>query len=135
MADFRTVTPSFSVAPQLGLEDIDRAADQGFKTILCNRPDNEDIRQPTIAELSERAETHGLTFLALPFAGAPALEIADQQGALIAHADAPVLAYCRSGTRSITAWALSQRGTGMREEILQQAWEAGYDLRGIAAAL
>lgn len=47
----------------------------------------------------------------------------------------PVLAYCRSGTRSATIWALSQSGLQTRDEILTAAARAGYDLRGIAGAL
>ncbi|MEM6410881.1 MAG: TIGR01244 family sulfur transferase [Pseudomonadota bacterium] len=135
MADFRKVTDNFSVAPQLTKSDVNKAASLGFKTIICNRPDNEDFEQPDIASLKTHAEAAGLTYLALPFSGAPAVEIADQMGELIENAEKPVLAYCRSGTRSITAWALSQRGTNQRDLILKQAADAGYDLRGLAGAL
>ncbi|MEM6901369.1 MAG: TIGR01244 family sulfur transferase [Pseudomonadota bacterium] len=135
MADIRKVTDTFSVASQLTKSDIDQAAALGFKTIICNRPDNEDFQQPDIASLKIHAETVGLIYLALPFSGAPPLEIVDQMGELIENTEKPVLAYCRSGTRSITAWALSQRGTNQRELILKQAADAGYDLRGLASAL
>ena len=40
----------------------------------------------------------------------------------------PVLAYCRSGTRSITLWALSQRNSVDREVLVAAARNAGYDL-------
>ncbi len=43
-------------------------------------------------------------------------------------ADGPVLAFCRSGTRSITAWTLGQAGARTREELLKLAADAGYDL-------
>ncbi|MEO1405974.1 MAG: TIGR01244 family sulfur transferase [Pseudomonadota bacterium] len=135
MADFRAVTDAFSVSSQLTIEDLKLAAERGFKTIICNRPDNEERGQAEIATLKAEAESLGLRFLVLPFSGGPTPEIADQQGILIANAENPVLAYCRSGTRSIAAWALSQRGTGQRDTILNQAADAGYDLRSLAAAL
>ena len=56
-------------------------------------------------------------------------------GAALADRPGPVLAYCRSGTRSATLWALSQSGKRSAEEILGMAADAGYDLGGIAGAL
>lgn len=135
MVDIRAVTGSFAVAPQLTADDLGLIAEQGFKTVICNRPDDEEVGQPGITEMKTKAEALGLTFLALPFAGAPSLQIADQQGDLVENAQEPILAYCRSGTRSITAWALSQRGAGKRDEILEAAANAGYDLCGLASAL
>jgi uncharacterized protein (TIGR01244 family) len=39
-----------------------------------------------------------------------------------------VLAFCRSGTRSTTLWALSQAGKLPAHEIIAQAARAGYDM-------
>lgn len=136
MSDFRKVTDTFSVASQLGLADLAIAKAEGFKTIICNRPDAEDGEdQPTIESMQAEAESLGLSFLALPFAGGPSPEIARQQGELIEAADQPVLAYCRSGTRSITAWALSQSGQGKGTQIIEAARNAGYDLSGLTSYL
>lgn len=136
MAAFRQVTDTFYVASQLQVSDLAEAKAAGFATIICNRPDHEGgPEQPTIDTMAAEAKALGLTFLALPFAGAPSAEIAGQQGSLIEAANTPVLAYCRSGTRSITAWALAQRGEGRSEDILQAAQTAGYDLSGLANLL
>jgi len=40
----------------------------------------------------------------------------------------PVLAFCRSGTRSTTLWALSQAGKMPAHEIVAAAAHAGYDM-------
>ncbi|MEL7452592.1 MAG: TIGR01244 family sulfur transferase [Pseudomonadota bacterium] len=134
--DIRKVTERLSVSPQITENDLAAIKSLGFKTILCNRPDGEEGEmQPKIIDLKSGAEDLGLTFLALPFAGAPSPEVIEQQGQMIAAADAPVLAFCRSGTRSITAWALSQAGQGKGPEIIKAAAEAGYDLSGLAAHL
>jgi len=136
MVEFKHVTENLSVCPQLQIDDLPSVKAAGFKTVICNRPDGEsEIGQPTIGEMQAAAEALGLTFLALPFAGMPAPEIASQQGELIATADQPVLAYCRSGTRSITAWALSQAGNGNADSILEAAANAGYDLSGLRSHL
>lgn len=136
MAELRTVTDDLSVSPQITAEDLDMIKAAGFKTVICNRPDMEEgPDQPRIETIKERAEALGLTFLALPFSGMPSAEIANQQGALIEAAEKPVLAYCRSGTRSITAWALSQAGHGKGEHLICTAEGAGYDLSNLASVL
>jgi len=132
MVDIRNVTEHFSVAPQIQIDDLEAIKAAGFKTIICNRPDHESgPEQPGIESMQAAAEGLGFVFLALPFSGMPAPEIASQQGTLIAASAAPVLAYCRSGTRSITAWALSQSGQGRADVIIKEAAEAGYDLTGL----
>jgi len=136
MVDIRKVTETFSVAPQLLPDDLQAVKDAGFKSLICNRPDHEGgPEQPSISDLQAAAEALSLTFLALPFSGMPSQEIAGQQGALIEAADQPVLAFCRSGTRSITAWALSQAGSGQKDEILTASEQAGYDLSGLSHLL
>jgi sulfide:quinone oxidoreductase len=44
----------------------------------------------------------------------------------------PVLAYCRSGTRSATLWSLAQAGARPFDEILSATAAAGYDMSGLA---
>jgi sulfide:quinone oxidoreductase len=136
MTVFKRVTDHLSVSAQLQIDDLATVKAAGFQTVICNRPDGEsDLDQPSIDDMKAAAEAIGLTFLALPFAGMPAPEIASQQGQLIEAAAPPVLAYCRSGTRSITAWALSQAGQGKADSLIETASLAGYDLSGLRAHL
>jgi uncharacterized protein (TIGR01244 family) len=48
-------------------------------------------------------------------------------------ADGPVLAFCRSGTRSIVTWSIGQATSGAMErgELVSLGREAGYDLSGV----
>ena len=132
MADIRKVTDYFSVAPQIRESDIEEIAKAGFKTIVANRPDGEGgIDQPRMGSIRTRAEEHGLTFVALPFSGAPTPEIIERMQSILAEAPMPVLAYCRTGTRSITAWALTHGGQGQSGEIVDAAADAGCDLSSI----
>ncbi len=136
MVDLRKVTEDFSVSGQIESEDLEAVKQAGFQTILCNRPDFEDpVSQPRCAELQDQAEKIGLSFLALPFSGAPTDEIIAQQGALIEAAAKPVLAFCRTGTRSISAWALSEAKQGRGEAAFEKALAAGYDISGLKKRL
>ncbi len=138
MSEFKPVTPDFAVAAQLGTDDVARAAAQGYKTIIVNRPDNETPGQPSANEIKSAAEAAGLHFKAIPFSGLPpAPAVVMETAQALDEAKGPVLAYCRSGTRSITAWALAQAlaGSHTPDEIIALAQKAGYDLSGARGAL
>lgn len=136
MADIRKVTDGFAVAPQIDEADVQAIVDAGYKTLIANRPDGEGgIDQPRMGAIRAKAEALGLTFVAIPFAGAPTPDILERFGAALAEAPAPVLAYCRTGTRSITAWALTHGGQGMGEEVVDAAAGAGYDLEALKPLL
>jgi uncharacterized protein (TIGR01244 family) len=55
---------------------------------------------------------------------------------MLAAVDGPVLAFCRSGTRSCNLWALAQASAGGDPaELTAKAAGAGYDLSGIRPIL
>ena len=98
-----------SVAPQLTKEDVAAAAAQGFRLLICNRPDGEAEGQPDAASLAAEAHRHGLAFIHIPVVGTSIdASAVDAFHAAIAAADGPVLAFCRSGTRSKMLWALGE---------------------------
>ena len=63
------------------------------------------------------------------------LEQVTQQADLLAEADGPVLAYCRSGTRCSIVWAMGKAGEMPVDEILATTAKAGYQLEGIRPTL
>jgi len=135
MADIRKVTPQFSVAPQIGPEDVEAAKAQGFVKLINNRPDGEVPGQPTSAEMEAAARAAGLGYVHIPFVGRPTTEQAEAVAREAAAANGPVLAFCRSGARSITAWSLGQLrdGSRSRAELAALAADAGYDLSAALA--
>ena len=136
MADIRRVTPDFAVAPQIGEADIPEILAAGFQTIIANRPDGEGgVDQPRMGTIRAAAEKAGLAFVGLPFSGAPTPEIVERLAHILNEAPQPVLAYCRTGTRSITAWALIHAGQGNGDDIIAAAAGAGYDLSGLRELL
>jgi uncharacterized protein (TIGR01244 family) len=137
MADIRRLSATYAVAPQLEIEDLPTLAAAGFRTVIANRPDGEASGQPSMDEVEAAATAAGLAFTRIPIAGPPALGAVEATAAAMAAAPGPILAYCRSGTRSATLWALASalRGDLSTEAILKAAREAGYDLGGQATAL
>ncbi|WP_174302011.1 TIGR01244 family sulfur transferase [Caulobacter sp. S45] len=132
MADIRRVTDDFAVAPQLAPDEVAQAATRGFRLLINNRPDGESPGQPTGAAMAAAADKVGLSYVHIPFAGAPGPAQVEAVRSAVLAADGPVLAFCRSGTRSITAWAQGQAKSGdrPREELVRLGREAGYDLSG-----
>ena len=137
MADIRQVTPLFAVAPQLDETDFEAVAAAGFKSVINNRPDGEAPGQIPDAAAAKAAAAAGLTYLAIPVTGGPGPDQVDRTIAALGALQEPVLAYCRSGTRSITTWALAQAQSRAMtaEEIIARARAAGYDLSGLKPAL
>jgi uncharacterized protein (TIGR01244 family) len=132
MSQFRKVTDAFSVSPQITPEEARTAAASGVALIINNRPDGEAPDQPASAEIGAAARAAGAQYLELPVVGRPTLEQARAQAAAVAGAGGPVLAFCRSGTRSITAWAIGEAAGGRdRAELIRLAAGAGYDLAAV----
>ncbi len=133
----RHINESISVAPQIAVDDVAVIAAAGFKAIVNNRPDDEDAGQPSGDSIRAAAEAAGLKYVAIPVTHAgfshPQIDAMTQA---LTDSDGPVLAYCRSGTRSCNLWALAAAKAGRNPNLLlAQAEDAGYDLRGIRPML
>ncbi len=133
MSDFRRVTEDFSTAPQISVADVAEAARQGFTSIINNRPDGEDPNQPSAAEIEAAARAAGLAYVHIPVRGGPGPAEVEAMRQAIEASSGPVLAFCRSGTRSINTWSLGQAASGARSrgELTQLGRQAGYDLSGV----
>ena len=56
MANINKLTDELSVAPQLVASDIDAISQLKFRSILCNRPDQEEQGQPVYDDIRKLAE-------------------------------------------------------------------------------
>ena len=130
MADIRQVTDDFAVAPQLDPRDMADVAAQGFKLVINNRPDGEAPGQPTSLEMQKSVEAAGMAYRHIPVVGSPQPSQVEAVRVAVAEADGPVLAFCRSGTRSIVTWSLGETLSGghSRGELVSLGRAAGYDL-------
>ncbi|MGB1146830.1 MAG: TIGR01244 family sulfur transferase [Alphaproteobacteria bacterium] len=129
---FNTVTADFSAYGQVSQADLQTAADQGFKSLIINRPDGEEPGQPTAAETTAAAEALGMQVRFIPLvAGQLTPDHVAQTRAALDEMPGPILAHCRSGMRSTTLWALANKGVMSADELVELAAKAGYDLSGL----
>ena len=118
-----------SVSAQISLQDVNDLKELGFKTIICNRPDNESDDQIEMQSISEAAQKHDIDFISQPVvSGAVTDEQVFEFKRTISEAEKPILAYCRTGTRCSILWALGMAGTMSAQSILDATSKAGYEL-------
>lgn len=134
---FRTLDETIMVAPQIGTDAVAEALAQGVTLIINNRPEGESDDQVPGADIEAAARAAGIGYVAIPIthAGFSEAQVMAMREAL-EKADGPVLAYCRSGTRSTLLWALAQSSLGEHPAVLaEKAAKAGYDLAPVAALM
>lgn len=132
---FIKLTDRVSVAGQLAPEAMAEAAAQGFATIVNNRPDGEAPDQPPGEAMRAAAEAAGLAYVAIPVDHTGFRpEQVEAMAAALEHG--PVLAFCRSGTRSANLWALAEAKRGGDPHAIVAAAAGGrYDVSGLLPAL
>ncbi len=134
--DIKTLDTNLTVSAQLSVGDLATLADNGIKELICNRPDGEGGDQPGFEEIAQSAKIHGITCHYLPVvSGKVRDEDAQQFGQLLEQATGPVHAYCRSGMRSTTLWALFTGRNRPVAEVASMARKAGFDMSGVAARI
>lgn len=135
---FRKIDDKTFASPQIEVADVAEAAALGIGMIINNRPEDESPDQTAGAEIQAAAQAAGIAYVAIPVthAGFSMPQVEAMQAALAAAGDKPVLAYCRSGTRSTLLWALTQARMGMEPAtIAAHAAGAGYDVGPIMPQL
>ncbi len=136
MQTIKRLTPFLSVAAQLQPTDMALLAGSGFRCVINNRPDNEGEGQPSSEAIRQAAEASGLEYHHLPVISG---QIADADvaafRALLGRIKGPALAFCRTGTRSASLWALAEAHHLDPQVLLQTARQADYDLSGLLPRL
>ncbi len=131
--DIRKISDDLSVSPQIAVADVAELKTQGFRSIVCNRPDGEGADQPTHEEIAAAAASAGLEMRYLPVVSGLVRDAdAEAFDKALHELPGPTLAYCRSGTRSATLWSLSAAKSRPVAEILAATKAAGYDMNGVA---
>ena len=92
------LSETLSVAGQVTAEEVEQLAEAGFKSIICNRPDDEE--QPDFADIAAAAQAQGMEVRHIPVDAMHPVEMQkDEFARALAEMPAPVLAYCRTGNR------------------------------------
>lgn len=104
------LSPQFSATGQITAADLEIIKEQGFRSIVNNRPDGEAVNQPGSDELAAAAAILGLQYLYIPVAsGALTLQNVQDLKAACSELEVPTLLFCRSGARSTVLWNLAGR--------------------------
>ena len=129
---FAKINNELTVSDQITIEDLKEIHTQGYKTIFCNRPDQEYEGQLNFSSIEKEAQNLGIKTIHQPVVGG---QISDndiaQFGNYFENSQKPIFAYCRTGTRCSTLWALSHAKKLPIDEILSKAQIAGYDLSSL----
>ena len=134
--DLKRINEHVSVSGQIQPEDVAALKAAGFTAIINNRPDDESPDQPAGAEIEAAAKAAGIAYHAIPLGReGVSPDMVEATRSVLEGSAGPVFAFCRSGTRSTTLWALSQAGEADAGEIISQAAEAGYDMSHLAGHL
>lgn len=134
---FRRLTDQVFASEQIDVAAVALAAAQGITLIINNRPEDESADQTPGATIAEAAAAAGIAYRAIPVthAGFSEGQVSAMAEAL-AGSGGPVLAYCRSGTRSTLLWALAEARRGVSPHALSAAAaEAGYDVTPVRAIM
>ena len=129
------LAPGLSVAGRLDRADIDTLAGAGIRTIINNRPDGEDPGQLPAGEAQRISEAHGIAYHHIPITAATLSRAdVDRFAAALRDATAPVVAHCRSGTRSALLWALTRMREGADPlSLIAGAARHGIDIAALPA--
>ncbi|CCA94291.1 MULTISPECIES: TIGR01244 family sulfur transferase [unclassified Novosphingobium] len=130
---FRQITDTVFASPQIGLDAIATAKEMGIVRIINNRPEGESDDQTSGAEIEAAAKAAGMDYVSIPVTHAGFSEAqVDAMYDALENAGGPVLAYCRSGTRSTLLWALARAKAGDNPTVIaSKAAAAGYDVSPI----
>ena len=120
------------VSRQLNERTAKLVAQYEVKTVICNRPDGEEAGQPdfeTVKKWLQAAGIENVVFMPVTVETAVNDAVLQEFQDTVARSPAPILAYCRSGTRSALLWALNQAKRGVEVNSLIRAADlAGIDL-------
>jgi uncharacterized protein (TIGR01244 family) len=126
---FNTLSDDYSVSPQIDVADVPGIAQAGFKSVICNRPDQENPESHQIEAIKAAVEAAGMDFAENVFDPSSfGPDKIERQADLLAQLPGPIFAYCASGNRCSVVWAFTQAGRVATDRILDATTRAGYQL-------
>lgn len=129
------VSEQLSVSSQPSVEDIRSLLENGFKTLINNRPDGEEPRQPGTKAEGQEAKHCNLSYAFIPITGATITE-ADVRAfqRAVDQSEGPVFAHCKTGTRSLTLYVIGEvlDGRMRADQVIDFGRARGFDLTAAA---
>lgn len=132
------IAPGLAVTAQPDTCDIAALAGLGYLTLINNRPDGEEAGQIPAAAARAEAERLGLAYIHIPVTAGTitAADVAAFDRA-VRESWRPVVAHCRSGTRSYLLWAAARalNGRANPAALVAEAAAKGFDLKSLPDVL
>ncbi|PTM94155.1 bifunctional sulfur transferase/dioxygenase Blh [Mycoplana dimorpha] len=126
------------VSPQPNNDDIRSFRDQGFKTLINNRPDHEDPSQPGTDAERQQAQHCGMSYAFVPVTAETITE-ADVRSfqRAVDRSEGPVVAHCQTGKRSLSLYLIGEVLDGRMSagEVVEFGRSRGFDTASAAAWL
>lgn len=131
------VTQKLWVMSQPEPEDFTGLRDRGFTAVINNRPDGEAPDQPGSAAEAAAAEAAGLHYAHIPVkADGMTQQDAARFKAEMDAAPGPVVAHCRTGTRSFLLWLMTDEVAHLSDaEVFARADKIGIPRDTVSARL
>ncbi|MGO8311252.1 bifunctional sulfur transferase/dioxygenase Blh [Rhizobium ruizarguesonis] len=133
-----TISEKLTVSPQPSIEDIQSLRDKGFKTLINNRPDNEDPSQPNTQVERQEAKHCHLSYAFVPVTAGTITE-ADIRAfqRAVDESEGPAFAHCKTGTRSLSLYLIGEvlDGRMSADEVVEFGRSRGFDTSAAAAWL
>ena len=108
--EYRQITDEYAVSGQINPDDIAAIKAAGFRSIICNRPDDEQPGQPSAAEIAVAAAAAEMIFRYIPFnSGQMTPEDVLKMTEALDEIPGPVFAFCRSGARSTNIFMAAEQ--------------------------
>jgi len=129
----KQVSDKLFVSPQVTQTELVQAKAAGISAIINNRPEDEEPGQPSAASNAASAAELGLGYTHIPVAqGQYSLERVRAFQAAIAAAEGPVLAHCKTGTRSASLYAIDEVLVGRmtKDDVAALGQSIGLNLSG-----
>ncbi len=127
------ITENFSVSGELSEIDLAALKEKGISMLINLRPDNESADQVNHEQWQKLCEKHGLKYEHIPVLpcqySAEDLETFESH---VADGDLRVHSFCKTGTRAVHMWALTNRDTHEFAELQATVTDKGFDLKMIA---
>ncbi|MBB3407652.1 uncharacterized protein (TIGR01244 family) [Rhizobium sp. BK316] len=132
------ISEKLSVSPQPSIETIQSLYGRGFRTLINNRPDDDDPTQPGTQGESQEAKHCNLSYAFIPVTLGTITE-ADVRAfqRAVDESEGPVFAHCKTGTRSLSLYLIGEvlDGRMSADAVVEFGRVLGFDTSGAAAWL
>lgn len=124
------VSKKLSVSPQPSIEEIRSLRDKGFKTLINNRPDNEEPEQLGTGAEAQAAKHGDLGYAFIPVTAGTITEADVRAFQRALHeSEGPVFAHCKTGTRSVNLYLIGEvlEGRMSSNDVIEFGHSLGFD--------